>query len=130
METKCPMCGAPMENEGCGYCGYVANKQPEPTAYTNDVSQQLQTVQQMSMNPQPINNMGVMPGISRKSKVTALLLCIFLGWAGAHRFYVGKIGTGILYLFTIGICGIGWLVDIIFIAMGSFEDDFGLPLRQ
>ena len=77
-----------------------------------------------------LNNMGIVPGISRKSKTTALLLCIFLGGLGAHRFYVGKGGTGILYLFTAGLFGIGWIIDIIRIATGSFRDEFDLPLRQ
>jgi len=40
---------------------------------------------------------------SDKKKITALLLCIFLGVFGAHQFYVGKIGKGLLYLFTVGL---------------------------
>lgn len=67
---------------------------------------------------------------SDKSKTTALLLCIFLGMFGVHQFYVGKIGKGILYLFTGGIFCIGWIVDIIKIANGSFTDNVGAPLRQ
>lgn len=57
---------------------------------------------------------------SNKSKTVALLLCIFLGYLGVHRFYVGKTKTGILYLFTVGLCGIGWIVDIILIATDKF----------
>ncbi|HIT34056.1 MAG TPA: TM2 domain-containing protein [Candidatus Faecousia intestinigallinarum] len=71
----------------------------------------------------------VVPGVSKKNKITALLLCIFLGWLGIHRFYVGKIGTGLLYLFTGGLFGVGWLIDIIMIAVGAFKDQFALPLR-
>ena len=71
-----------------------------------------------------------MPGVSKKNKMVALLLCIFLGVLGVHRFYVGKIGTGLLYLFTVGLFGIGWIIDIILIAVGSFKDQFDLPLRQ
>ena len=63
-----------------------------------------------------------------KSKVVALLLCIFLGGLGIHRFYVGKVGTGILYLFTGGLFGIGTLVDIIKIAIGKFTDKDGNAL--
>ncbi|MDR0583788.1 MAG: TM2 domain-containing protein [Treponema sp.] len=48
-----------------------------------------------------------------KSKLTAYLLCIFLGFWGGHRFYIGKIWTGVLYFFTFGLFGIGWLVDLI-----------------
>ena len=48
-----------------------------------------------------------------KSKWVALLLCIFLGVLGAHKFYEGKIGMGILYLCTGAFCSIGWIIDII-----------------
>ena len=51
----------------------------------------------------------------RINKWVSFFLCFFLGGFGAHRFYEGKIGTGILYLFTIGIFGIGWIVDLIII---------------
>ena len=40
-----------------------------------------------------------------------LCLCLFLGWLGVHKFYVGKIGMGILYLFTFGLFGFGWIID-------------------
>ena len=40
-----------------------------------------------------------------------LCLCLLLGWVGAHKFYAGKIGMGILYLCTFGLLGIGWIVD-------------------
>lgn len=42
-----------------------------------------------------------------------LCLCLFLGWLGVHKFYAGKSGMGILYLFTFGLFGIGWLIDTI-----------------
>ena len=67
-------------------------------------------------------------GTSDKSKVAALLLCIFLGGLGVHRFYVGKIGTGIVWLLTGGVFGIGCLVDIIIIAVGEFKDKQGNTL--
>jgi TM2 domain-containing membrane protein YozV len=47
-----------------------------------------------------------------KSKGIAYLLWFFLGLFGAHKFYLEKIGTGILYLFTLGIFGIGWFIDL------------------
>ena len=64
-----------------------------------------------------------------KKKITAFLLCLFLGGLGIHRFYVGKTGTGILWLFTGGFFGIGWLVDLILIIVGSFRDKAGYPLK-
>ncbi len=51
-----------------------------------------------------------------KNKWIALLFCIPFGWLGIHRFYEGKVITGFLYLCTLGILGIGWLVDIVRIA--------------
>ena len=62
--------------------------------------------------------------------LTALLLSIFLGVFGVHRFYTGHIGTGILMLLTAGGCGIWALVDIIRIATGDFKDAQGRPLRK
>ncbi|MBS5853092.1 MAG: NINE protein [Bacilli bacterium] len=54
------------------------------------------------------------------NKVGLALICFFLGGLGIHRFLVGKIGTGILYLLTGGLLGIGALVDFIMILCGKF----------
>ena len=67
---------------------------------------------------------------SDKNKNTALLCCIFGGMFGVHLFYVGKIGKGLLYLFTGGLFCFGWIIDIIKIATGSFQDNSGAPLRK
>ena len=50
---------------------------------------------------------------TQKDKWVAVLLCLFLGCFGAHKFYEGRIGLGILYIFTLGLFGIGVLVDFI-----------------
>lgn len=63
--------------------------------------------------------------MSEKKRLPAYLLCISFGFFGVHRFYVGKIGTGIIWLLTFGVLGIGWLVDIIMITIGSFTDREG-----
>jgi len=60
-------------------------------------------------------------GIQR-SKTVAILLCIFFGWLGVHRFYVGKTGSGVAMLLTGGGCGIWALVDLIMIITGDFKD--------
>lgn len=65
-----------------------------------------------------------------KDWMTAFLLCFFLGGLGAHRFYVGKIGTGILYLLTAGVFGIGYLVDLIALVCGKFTDKDGNPVKR
>ena len=52
-------------------------------------------------------------GIRAKNKWVAFVLCVLLGWLGAHKFYEGKVGMGILYLFTFGLFGIGCFIDCI-----------------
>jgi len=64
-----------------------------------------------------------------RSRFVALFLCIFLGVLGVHRFYVGKVGTGVLYFFTGGLFALGWIIDIIRIVSGEFLDVNGRPLR-
>jgi TM2 domain-containing membrane protein YozV len=66
---------------------------------------------------------------SDKDFWATLLLCIFVGVLGIHRFYVGKIGTGLIWLFTGGVFGIGWIVDLILIIIGSFTDKQGNVIR-
>jgi TM2 domain. len=63
--------------------------------------------------------------VSPKSRLAALLLCFFFGIFGIHRFYVGKVGTGILWLVTGGVFGIGFVIDFIMIIIGSFTDRSG-----
>ena len=67
---------------------------------------------------------------NRKPKQTTLLLCIFFGWFGAHRYYVEKWPTAILYTVTLGLAFVGWIVDIFMIASDQFTDGAGQPLLR
>ncbi len=69
-------------------------------------------------------------GAPRKSRTVALILCIigFFGFAGLHRMYVGKVGSGLLHFFTAGICVFGTIIDLISILSGGFRDSYGQPL--
>jgi TM2 domain-containing membrane protein YozV len=70
------------------------------------------------------------PIVPQKSWVVTLLLCLFFGGLGVHRFYVGKIGTGILQLLTLGGLGLWTLIDFIVILVGKFGDKRGQALAR
>lgn len=70
------------------------------------------------------------PDVSDRTILPAFLLCFFFGCLGIHRFYVGKIGTGIIWLLTLGVFGIGAFIDLILIIVGSFKDSDGKTLKN
>lgn len=111
----CPKCGKPVNDDinFCPACGANINNSAE--------SREDDTTKVVHIPA---------PNTSDKNRLVALLLDLFLGCLGIHRFYVGKIGTGILYLFTCGIFGIGAFVDLILILVGSFTDSAGKPVTN
>ncbi|MCD7722613.1 MAG: NINE protein [Clostridiales bacterium] len=109
----CSKCGAQIDDQAvvCPQCGVPTSNYHQAPA---------EPVQQPTINIVNTNsnvNTNVAGAGKPKNKWAALLLCIFLGGIGAHKFYEGKIGMGILYLCTGGLFGIGWVVDIIRIAL-------------
>ena len=126
MSGKCPVCGAPMNGNVCEYCGHRSSSE-SPTVAT------------MEKQPIIINNiqqnanvgMGIpIRYVSPKSRTVALLLCVFLGFFGAHQFYAGKTGKGILYFFTAGLLCFGWFIDFFSILFGGFRDSNNLPIKN
>lgn len=67
---------------------------------------------------------------SERNWLLTLLLCVFFGWLGLHRFYVGKVGTGLIQFFTVVGFGVWWFVDLLLILFGEFRDAQGLRVRS
>ncbi|MCD8300063.1 MAG: NINE protein [Clostridiales bacterium] len=134
--AKCTKCGASefIEQNGMYICQYCGAQYPIETNETVNPVPAANTTSQAN-NGQDVNvhvhmdYSNVVLKSEKKWGVT-LALCIFLGYLGIHRFYAGKIGTGILWLITAGIFGIGWIVDIIVILVGGFKDKSGLPIKR
>lgn len=127
----CPRCNSETDasKNFCSNCGAQlpisqGMSQPSP-----NVSGQQQSVAQ-NVNVQVMQPTHLQLGPSPHSRTLILVLAIFLGVLGVHRFYVGKVGTGILYFLTFGVFGIGWFIDIIMIAAGSFGDNFNRPILE
>lgn len=108
-ETKfCKWCGEKIaiDAEICPKCGRRVEAAPTTTAPQVIVNNTNQNV-----NTNVNNNM--MPIGKLKNKWVAFFLCLFLGFLGAHKFYEGKSGMGVLYLFTVGLFGVGVFIDLI-----------------
>lgn len=92
----------------CTHCGRQVEqlKSEQPQVVINNSNANT------NMNTNINRNYGTYRG-GEKNKWVALLLCIFLGYLGAHKFYEGKILLGIVYLCTFGLFGIGWVIDCI-----------------
>lgn len=122
----CQSCGQeiPVNASNCPYCG-----SPSSAAPNQAPNYQAQNYQMPAQAP-VVNNyvQQNFSYASPKSRWAAFFICLFFGALGIHRFYAGKVGTGILWLLTCGMFGIGWLVDLIVIAAGTFKDGNGMPM--
>ncbi|MBA4417356.1 MAG: hypothetical protein C0392_05540 [Syntrophus sp. (in: bacteria)] len=108
----CVSCGASPKGgrNFCHYCGSATNS-----------AQELCIKCGMRLLPE---------GSDQKDWLITLLLCVFLGYLGIHRFYTGHIVTGVIQILTCGGCGIWTLIDLIMIATGSFKDKDGNVLAR
>lgn len=121
-ELVCPQCGALQGNaKFCKHCGQAIDGD---CVVCPKCGKQVEELKQEQQQPIVINNTNtntnvatayVEEGRRRRpiNKWVSFVLCLFLGYVGAHKFYEGKIGMGFLYLFTVGLFGIGWIVDCV-----------------
>lgn len=141
--ATCPHCGTPIKKTDKKFCQHCGESIDKDCVVCPKCGKQVGEVGNGSDKNIIINNnnsasssaTAVVAGmnmISPKRRLIALLLCIFLGWLGIHRFYVGKVGTAILMI-VLMLTGIGeiWLfVDFITILLGAFKDNMGLLVKN
>ncbi len=120
MDGQEPMNQTQVKTKFCKFCG---ERIPEDAVICRFCGRQVEELSRSTATPQVVinnsnSNVNTNTNINGymgkcRNKWVALILCIFLGFVGAHKFYEGRIGAGILYLLTLGLFGIGWIIDII-----------------
>lgn len=141
--ASCPHCGTPIKKGDKKFCQHCGESIDKDCVVCPKCGKQVGEVNNGSEKSIIINNNnsasasavafnGGFPMISPKSRLIALLLCVFLGWLGIHRFYVGKIGSAIIMIILMftGIGEIWLLIDFISILLGSFKDNMGLLIKK
>ena len=98
-KKTCPRCKAAYYTLVCPSCGFDPTLQPEKCNVSRPIEDPMEIERELQRRP--------------KDKWVAFFLCLFFGVFGMHKFYEGRIGPGILYLFTFGLFGIGWFIDLI-----------------
>lgn len=98
------------ETKFCQHCGETIDKD---CIICPKCGKQVQDIQQPNVVIQNTNTTTVVHHGRERNKWTAFWLCLLLGPVGAHKFYEGKAGMGILYILTGGLFLIGWIVDLI-----------------
>ena len=97
------------ETKFCKHCGEKILKEAVICVHCGLQVEELKQTEKIIINNSRIN-----PHMrAEKNKWVAFLLCVFLGFFGAHKFYEGRFLLGIVYLFTAGLFGIGWFIDIL-----------------
>ena len=137
----CASCGSELKENSrfCEYCGtkmytdanqaYESQSHSEQSKSGNASSTQYSSTIEINVKKpgQSYTPSSEYP-VSSKSRLITFLLWLFLGTIGAHYFYAGRIGMGILWLLTGGFFGIGLVIDIILILTGTFKDEYGKPI--
>lgn len=130
------------EKKYCKFCGQVIDadcvicpkcgKQVEEIKYSRPDNIIINNNNNASSSASASAMFGNASNVSPKSWLVTLLLCLFLGIIGIHRFYVGKIGTGILMILLLmtGISAIWAIIDLILIILGKFKDKQGLLITR
>ena len=127
----CPNCGAPIEAHSklCEICGTpIEQPQQSRPIYTQPPQEYVQP--QSNYNQVYADTNYPNRDVSQKSQGILIILWFFGGWLGLHQFYAGKIGMRLLYFCTLGLLGIGWLIDICAVVGGTFTDEFGRPITN
>ncbi len=129
----CQNCGAPLEahSKFCESCGTPVEQpsQPRPV-YTQPQPVYAQPPPVYTQPNVIVNVTNQTQAVSPKSQGILIILWFFGGYFGLHYFYADRIGMGLLYFFTVGLFGIGWLVDICAILGGTFRDEQGRPIKN